>query len=322
MSTPSPTPEWGYFDTDEWFDCDTFDDDWSECNSGPEETMSEIVRAINDIARLDAEPRPSSPIASHLEDGEFGEQYWSDSNDGGLSDDDGGGSPPTITHDTRRGVAVVLLGLHYRPESPLESDTIRVDALVGFGYNVLTASEAPSTSTRHLDVNFKLKRGIESLISYLSGVSNMIVLDYFWLQEGYYNTRYGTNWAKKVSLLFGHPETIAVLLPDDKYGEMSKMRDGDSGIDKYFTVLELDKAKSELLNPLVFATVACKDELYRIDHTLYKGRNHEGQWPRLKGYCAIFRCEMTHKEAWSFLESFARYMLYAIRCVKSSSFVP
>lgn len=102
------------------------------------------------------------------------------------------------------------------------SDIARVVELEKF-YNVITVSESSVlTQGDHIDTFFKNDRTIHPILDRIEKCHNAgqhitIILDYFWLQDGYYTYRYGMNWLKsggKVAQMLDAGADI-IILPRD-----------------------------------------------------------------------------------------------------------
>lgn len=134
----------------------------------------------------------------------------------------------------------------------------------------------------------------------------VLILDYFWLQQGYYETNYGENWCEKVCMLFNARQwrnLDVVILPvgvhrdDSMRAQMRKMK-GNAATANHFV---MSNEEALQWHPLVAHTVKVDSVL---DQKIGEGRCHEVQIERCDGFCVIMRPNMTQKEAKSILARF------------------
>ena len=124
----------------------------------------------------------------------------------------------------------------------------------------------------------------------------ILMLDYFWLQPGYYEERYGMNWlTSKIRELFVSHACQVMLIPVDSRGAVDEMFNGSfddrpNTVDIEY-VSEVDAVKH---HPLVRATrhidLQLKNLSERVCHA--KGRWHDMQMQRLKAgppFVVVFR---------------------------------
>ena len=133
----------------------------------------------------------------------------------------------------------------------------------------------------HVAANFK--KSLRDIIKNTD--PKVLMLDYFWLQPGYYEERYGMNWLQsKIRELFVSYRCEVLLLPVDSRGAVRRMHDASfddrpAGIEIEF-VSEADGLKH---HPLVRATRHIDADLRalsgRVTHA--KGRWHDMQKLRL-----------------------------------------
>ena len=136
-------------------------------------------------------------------------------------------------------------------------------------------------SETHVSANFK--KTLRDIVKRTD--PKVVMLDYFWLQPGYYEERYGMNWlSSKIRELFVSYKCEVLLLPVDSRGAVKRMYDGSfadrpAGIAVDF-VSEADGLKH---HPLVRATRKIDGDLRslaeRVTHA--KGRWHDMQKLRL-----------------------------------------
>lgn len=149
--------------------------------------------------------------------------------------------------------------------------------------------QAKEKDETHISANFK-----KTLKEILRGRNpKILMLDYFWLQPGYYEQRYGMNFLQssvdsnvgsKIRELFISHQCQVMLLPCDSRGSVTEMYEAsfDDRPDCVCIefVSEVDALKH---HPLVRATRHIDDELRaladRVQHS--KGRWHEMQMLRL-----------------------------------------
>lgn len=116
----------------------------------------------------------------------------------------------------------------------------------------------------------------------------VVMMDYFWLQPGYYEERYGMNFLdSKVRELFVSHDCKVMLLPVDSRGAVRAMYDGsfaDRPTGDYSVKIDFVSESDGLRHhPLVRATrhidAELRDLAKRVKHS--KGRWHEMQMLRL-----------------------------------------
>jgi hypothetical protein len=205
----------------------------------------------------------------------------------------------------------MLLAMHYQP-SPLKptSDNIRVQSMLDAGLSISTVDLCGGVSgvgdTRgHIVMDFKeAGRSMRSLFQAYQP-PKLLILDYFWLQQNYYESNYGENWCEKVSMLFKARQwnnLDIVILPigssdDSMRLQMKKMR-GNVTTSNHFV---MSNAEALRWNPLVCHTVKVDS---RLDEFIGEGRCHQVQIERCNGFCVIIRPQMTREEAKAILSRF------------------
>jgi hypothetical protein len=134
-----------------------------------------------------------------------------------------------------------------------KSDTARANSLREMGYIVYTVSEADAIGLYHRASDFKTCRGLTSTVQIINdhyGADIVVILDYFRLQKGYYEYRYGNNWITHKALLLLNAGASRIILPMDKHNEMRTMLSDDISVGQYREVryVEVDE------NPLWVAS--------------------------------------------------------------------
>ena len=195
---------------------------------------------------------------------------------------------------------VVVLGCKYdlpraRPTCP---DHLRLDALSDAypGLRVLGCTEFSPLDTRggravtHVSAHFR-----RSLNDVLAVAPSVLLLDYFWLERGYYEHAYGMNWLNsKLRAAFAPSSPVQLMiLPIDRGdakngvddasgGCISRMRAGMPPLPPGVAI-EYVHVGDALVHPLVKATLQCDDALRTLaeTHAHAHGRCHEGQIHRL-----------------------------------------
>ena len=198
-----------------------------------------------------------------------------------------------------RPVAVVL-GCKYdspraRPTCP---DHVRLDALSDAypGLRVLGCTEFSPPATCHggavTHVSAHFRRSLDDVLAVAPSV---LLLDYFWLERGYYEHAYGMNWlSSKLRSAFAPSSPVQLMiLPVDRGdannivddasgGCIARMRAGMPPLPPGVTI-EYVHDDDALIHPLVKATLRCDDALRTLaeTHAHAHGRCHEGQIHRL-----------------------------------------
>jgi hypothetical protein len=172
-----------------------------------------------------------------------------------------------------------------------QPDHARCSSLRSQGLPTATVSLLPRRPGKvgHTCVDFKHNRGIKTLLQLPA--PKVLLLDYFWLQKGYYKSNYGDNWPAKVSLLFNCSQwanLAVVILPigvdfdDAMWTQMEEMKTREATANHF--VMTNEEAME--WHPLVAHTVKVDAEL----HAMGNGRHHEVQITRCDGFCVIMRC--------------------------------
>ena len=206
----------------------------------------------------------------------------------------------TPFYDQKSQKNVILLAMHYSESNKLESDTNRINEFVRNGWNVCSVDLSGFENTHgHISANFTTLRGIKSIIKATQYEQpNIIILDYFWLQQNYYEERYGEDWPEKCRLFFDKYSNLqCVFLPIDnpktRQSSMVQQMERMHGDIQYFTV-DVDSH----LNPLVKFTMQSNDicDMFRRE-----GRTHESQKFRISGFCVVHRSCTPKEQILSFL---------------------
>ena len=184
---------------------------------------------------------------------------------------------------------VMLLAMHYAPDSrTIESDTNRIRSFLNDGWSVCSVDlQGHQNTLGHISANFTTQRGIKSIIRSCEGMPpSIIILDYFWLQQNYYEERYGEDWPEKCKLLFANFSALrAVILPidnpDSRPSSMLRQRRRFGGELAYFEI----SADDADLNPLVRYTLASND----TDSIFQHDRSHAAQKWRIRGFYVVHR---------------------------------
>jgi hypothetical protein len=139
-----------------------------------------------------------------------------------------------LTKDTviqhRKGI--LLLGMNYdiTGNTKIEqyTDTIRMNTLYDLGYDVVGLSQRWSNNQitkkgsgvvppPHIDAYFQEDRFFRHMKRYYTLGSleriSMVILDYFWLEIGYYTSNYGLNWPAKCRYIFQNTGAKYVIIP-------------------------------------------------------------------------------------------------------------
>lgn len=180
--------------------------------------------------------------------------------------------------------SIMVMAMHYAPRSN-ESDTVRIEAVMDEGWSVSSVDIwNHQDTTGHITMNFKSLRAIRRLIKEYPA-PRVLVLDYFWLQQNYYEENYGENWAKKAKALFERWSRLeAIVLPiDDPETRASSMRKQLKHLDASLSYVEL--GPDDDAHPLVRCTRRSESALAAID----PGRTHDAQKWRISGFALIFR---------------------------------
>lgn len=184
--------------------------------------------------------------------------------------------------------SIMVLAMHYAPRSN-ESDTVRIEALMDEGWSVSSVDMwNHQDTTGHITMNFKSLRAIRRLIKEYPA-PRVLVLDYFWLQQNYYEENYGENWAKKAKMLFEEWSGLeAIVLPiDDPKTRSSSMRKQLKQLDASLSHIEI--GPDDDVHPLVRCTRRSESALAAID----PGRTHDAQKWRISGFALIFRVDVS-----------------------------
>jgi hypothetical protein len=129
----------------------------------------------------------------------------------------------------------------------------------------------------HINVDFKDKRGIKSLVDQINtdhtndGLEKIAILDYAWLQLDYYQAKYGLNWFMyatkskegKCTDLFKIHGMRAIYLPCDKVkSAMKKMvNEYNAQGDKTLTIIGMSRDDSLKYHPLVLSDIMIAEKL-------------------------------------------------------------
>lgn len=154
-------------------------------------------------------------------------------------------------------------------------------------------------SETHVSANFK--RTLKDIVR--NKRPKLVMLDYFWLQPGYYEERYGMNWlTSKIRELFVSHACNVMLLPVDSRGAVKLMYDG-SFADRPNNVCVEYVSEADGLNyhPLVRATRYIDADLRNLSNrvTHAKGRWHDMQKLRLnqlEPFLVVYRVGLDWKK--------------------------
>ena len=97
------------------------------------------------------------------------------------------------------GERLVALAMHFTPRHANDSDTIRLQSVLKNTKvkHVCGVGERDDAQAGNIALNFK--GNVEPLVSALAKCNPTIgVLDYFWLENHYYDERYGRDWPGKL----------------------------------------------------------------------------------------------------------------------------
>lgn len=134
-----------------------------------------------------------------------------------------------------KGAHIAVL-LAMSPASP--SDCMRVRELLRQNrcrmvYTVAECPESVQTGDcrwQHTCINFQCERGVRSLLRLLRHVRDIhtdgivtVMLDFYWLQSGYFAARYGLHWMSTTRRMIEDAGVDCVILPVDASGEMRAM---------------------------------------------------------------------------------------------------
>lgn len=177
----------------------------------------------------------------------------------------------------------LVLAMHYE-RGRRHSDTIRIDAMMGAGWSVVSSDLGHASTEAHINMDFAGLRAMRRLVRDYPG-PRVVALDYFWLQQGYYEARYGENWPEKCAVLLdGFPSLEAIFLPiDAPVGRESSMRKQLRRLGQGMTYIELDA--DDRANPLTRHTMRVTRQL----EALHPGRTHAAQKWRIDGFAMITR---------------------------------
>jgi len=154
-------------------------------------------------------------------------------------------------------------------------------------------------SETHVSANFK--RTLKDVIR--DKRPKLVMLDYFWLQPGYYEERYGMNWlTSKIRELFVSHACNVMLLPVDSRGAVKRMYDG-SFSDRPNNVCVEYVSEADVLkyHPLVRATRHIDTDLRKLSNRVNhaKGRWHDMQKLRLnqlEPFLVVYRAGLDWKK--------------------------
>jgi hypothetical protein len=189
---------------------------------------------------------------------------------------------------------VVVLACRYDTPNgrPFDPDHRRLDALAAAypQLHVLGSTElnpAPratgAAASQHVNANWK-----KSLAPVLEEEPRVLLLDYFWLATGYYESNYGTNWLSAKlheALVIGSVDVM--ILPEDTSDSLATMAAAAKSRSKFpptgVAMEYLTAAEAEKHHPLVVATLAIDNDLKGLWHKNQsaRGRYHDGQMSRL-----------------------------------------
>lgn len=154
-------------------------------------------------------------------------------------------------------------------------------------------------SETHVSANFK--RTLKDVIR--DKRPKLVMLDYFWLQPGYYEERYGMNWlTSKIRELFVSHACNVMLLPVDSRGAVKRMYDGSfADRPNNVRVEYVSEADGLKHHPLVRATRYIDADLRKLGDrvTHAKGRWHDMQKLRLnqpEPFLVVYRAGLDWKK--------------------------
>jgi hypothetical protein len=144
-----------------------------------------------------------------------------------------------------------------------ESDRIRLNQLCLISPNnvkIVAVNEGvfcqdPECLYTHRSANFSSRRGI---IAAITQETTLIMFDYFWLQEGYFNDRYGSKWCSSGGQLDyllnhnNHNNVETVILPLDLSNELQGQIDNNIAfLESFCTIQYLSHEAAKVSHPLV-----------------------------------------------------------------------
>lgn len=216
--------------------------------------------------------------------------------------------------DHRSTHSVMMLAMHWAPETK-ESDTLRLREMMADDWSIATADDHGYFNTiGHVTIKFKQQAAIERLMrDYPHAQAYM--LDYFWLQVGYYEDNYGENWPEKAAAIFASGwRPRVVVLPIDKVEDPRRQKSSMREQMKRLGSLGLSSFEigvDDELHPLVRSSMRVEDALFdRMDgvegessamadfadvtrkqarELIQQGRVHSAQTWRIDGFVAIVR---------------------------------
>lgn len=171
------------------------------------------------------------------------------------------------------GERLVALAMHFTPRNSHDSDTIRLQSVLKNTRvkHVCGVGETDDAQAGNIALNFKGNMG--PLVTALAKCNPTIgVLDYFWLENHYYDERYGRDWPDKLRTLFtGLAGLHHFILPMDRLaGELAidfgiNRKSSDASFDfpgmKCLHCYLLTPEEGRACNPLVVATMLVKKKL-------------------------------------------------------------
>ena len=151
---------------------------------------------------------------------------------------------------------MICLGMHYG----LNTDAQRMDELSStYDANIIAVSwtnEPPPVGKVHISTDFKTVRGLTGIINVIQRLADdtvIIILDYIWLQNGYYLENYGVDWLTVKCRLLVEAGATQIILPFDNGARTvtSGMKTMLTNVDPRLNIQFIDDPDN---NPLFVAT--------------------------------------------------------------------
>lgn len=187
-----------------------------------------------------------------------------------------------------RGPRLLALAMHFDSlQTQSESDSLRLAAVLEHTAfrQVCAVGEAQREMSGNMSLNFRAK--VAALIErVIDEQPDVLVLDYFWLENNYYTNRYGRNWQEKTQMLFTYLSDLQyIILPCDRLsGELaedfsiSNQQNFPHPGNKELHVHLLTSEQARQCHPLVVATCLARTKLLKLkkSHDTHS-RVHEAQ---------------------------------------------
>jgi len=128
----------------------------------------------------------------------------------------------------------------------------------------------------HLQANFGTRRGIADVADAIKkySVPTEIICDHCWLQQGYFQAKYGKNWlTEQLPILFKSLCVTKVILPSDKSGFCKKMLTDSSTAAATFQISPISEENAEKENSLVASDLSIVTVLEDVDRDYVKQKD-------------------------------------------------